>query len=218
MIWTWESSFEVSISLVVVPLVLLASVTTVTRAGAVHHPQVSLIWPAPLNLRWLFVLFVPLLLINACILFVFGCFRRTVPLYLVFLELLWLHCWFWERFLIAIYAGDASPTAWLLSLDSKKVLTLTWVDRLNSVIHFATNVICLQLLLNIFCYLLCDILSNSDDLLYTLKTWRLLTTHDLLNMLAGFFSFLYVELLQILVKLIYIWNRLVDNSPAVVFA
>jgi hypothetical protein len=97
-------------------------------------------------------------------------------------------------------------------------LTRTWVDRLNSAIHFATRVICLQLLLNVLCYLLRDILAYSNDFLSPLKTGRLLTTQDLLDVLAGFFSLLNVELLQTFVQLIYIWYRLVYNSPAVVFA
>jgi hypothetical protein len=48
-ICTWEGSFKVAISLVVVALVLLASVATVARTGAICHPKVRLILPTPLN-------------------------------------------------------------------------------------------------------------------------------------------------------------------------
>ena len=135
---------------------------------------------------------------------------------MVFLELPLLDELFWGQFLIIVHAGGAGPTARLLSLNSKKVLTRTLLSR--DVINFPTYIICLQPILNVLRDLLRDILASSDDLLRTLETGRLLATQDLLDMLAGLFSFLYVELLQAFVKLIYIWNRLVYNSPTVVFA
>ena len=180
-----------------VAFLLLASIATITRKRILF-----LVLPAPLDLRW------PL----ACVLFLIVGWTLN----LVFLELPLLDELFWGQFLIIVHAGGAGPTARLLSLNSKKVLTRTLLSR--DVINFPTYIICLQPILNVLRDLLRDILASSDDLLRTLETGRLLATQDLLDMLAGLFSFLYVELLQAFVKLIYIWNRLVYNSPTVVFA
>jgi len=83
---------------------------------------------------------------------------------------------------------------------------------------FTNNKIRLQLILDIFRNLLGDILASINDLLSTFKTGRLLAIQNLLDMLASLLSFFKVELLQAFVKFVNIWNRLVYNSLAVVFA